>query len=88
VDELARLIEAVRRQARVVLARAHDAVEEGAPIARVIDYYVARAFDLAADAEAHAILVSAGDPAGLPAIETCLKDLEALLDELEEEFPS
>jgi hypothetical protein len=88
MDDLDRLIDAVRTQARTVVARAHDAMKAGAPIDRVMDHYVSRAFDLEAEADARAILVSDGDPSAVSVIENCLSELETLLEELDAEFPS
>jgi hypothetical protein len=63
-------------------------MEAGAPIDRVMGNYVGRAFELEAEADARAILVSEGDPSAARAIEDCLSELEALLEELDAEFPS
>jgi hypothetical protein len=87
MDDLDRLMETVRNQARTLLARAHGAIDAGAPIDRVMDHYVNRAFDLGAEADARAILVSGGDPSAVSAIEDCLSEFEALLEELDAEFP-
>jgi hypothetical protein len=62
-------------------------MEAGASIARVMDYYVSRALDLEAEADARAILASTGDRLAVSAIERCLNQLEALLGELDAEFP-
>lgn len=88
MGDLDRLIDAVRTRARTVLARAHDAMEAGAPIGRIVDYYVGHTFDLEAEADARATLASGGDASALSAIEESLEELDALLEELESEFPS
>jgi hypothetical protein len=87
VDDLDQLLDAVRAQARAVVARAHEAMEAGAPIARVMDRYVTCAFDLEAEADTQAILASAGDSLAEGAVRDCLEELEDLREDLDTEFP-
>jgi hypothetical protein len=88
VHDLDRLVDAVRTQARTVVARAYDEMQAGAPIGRIMDHYVRRAFDIEAEADARAILASGGEVSAMSAIEDCLDELEALLQELDAEFPA
>lgn len=86
MDDLDQLIDAIRAQARAVVAHAHDAMEAGGPIAHVMDRYVTRAFDLEAEGDAQAIVASTGDSLAASAVEGCLTELEALRVELDAEF--
>ncbi|MHB8695556.1 MAG: hypothetical protein ACYDHH_30410 [Solirubrobacteraceae bacterium] len=86
MDDLDRLVDLVRTRARALLAGAHDAMEAGAPIDRVMDHYVRQALDLEAEADTRAVLVSAGDPDAIDEIVACLSKLEALRGQFDAEF--
>ena len=85
-ERLDELMRAARTLAYAVLAAAADALNAGAPLDRIQGHFVARAARLLSDAEADAVLASAGDASALAAIERHVDDLAELQAQLDAEF--
>jgi hypothetical protein len=86
MDRVDRLLAAVRQTVVQLLASSGRHLASGADLDRIQGHYVAGALRALEDAEAYAVLASAGDSTALTAIEAVLATLESLHDELDAEF--
>jgi hypothetical protein len=77
----------VRAEFDALLGRARERLLADAPVERVQRHYVATAFRLHEDAEAQAVLATAGDQAALESLDSYALKLEERHAALVAEFP-
>jgi hypothetical protein len=77
----------VRAEFDELLARARERLLADAPVERIHNDYVTRAFLILADAEAQAVLAAVGDQAALESLDEHASKLEELHAALIAEFP-
>ncbi len=82
-----RLLDAVRRSVAQLVARSRWALSEGADPDRIQRDYVAAGLSALENAEVYAVLASTGDASALEAIENLLIEMDALHEQLGDEFP-
>ena len=88
VAEVDERIAEIRDAFDELLARARERLLAGGPVERIQRYYVANAFRILEDAEARALIASAGDRAAMESLDEHATKLEGLHAALIAEFPS